>query len=93
MIEMLEQHFPAEVAQRVLRYQSHPTADIMRDFIARMEPYGVQELLSSRLRREMVAVKQQAVGKPKRKRKSKFRTFAGAACFDWAPVKPKSLPT
>ena len=57
MTEILEQHFPAEVAQRIFRYQSHPTADIMRDLIARMEPYGMQELLNSRkrerLRREM----------------------------------------
>ena len=57
MTEILEQHFPAEVAQRILRYQSHPTADIMRDLINKSKPYGVQELLNSRkrerLRREM----------------------------------------
>ena len=45
MIEILEQHFPAEVAQRIFRYQSHPTADISRELINRMEPYGVDELL------------------------------------------------
>ena len=45
MIEILEQHFPAEVAQRIFRYQSHPTADIIRELINRMEPYGVDELL------------------------------------------------
>ena len=45
MIEILQQHFPAEVAQRIFRYQSHPTADIIRELINRMEPYGVDELL------------------------------------------------
>jgi len=45
MIEILEQHFPAEIAQRIFRYQSHPTADIIRELISRMEPYGVQELI------------------------------------------------
>ena len=57
MKEILEQHFPAEVAQLITKYQSHPTADIMRDFINKSKPYGVQELLNSkkreRLRREM----------------------------------------
>ena len=45
MIEILEQHFPAEVAQLILRYHSHPTADIMRDLINKSKPYGVDELL------------------------------------------------
>jgi len=46
MIEILEEHFPAEVAQRIFRYQSHPTADIMRELINRSKPYGVTELLN-----------------------------------------------
>ena len=46
MLDILEQHFPAEVAQRIFRYQSHPTADIMRGLIKRMKPYGVTELLN-----------------------------------------------
>ena len=45
MIEILEHHFPTEVAQRIFRYQSHPTADIMRDLIKKSKPYGVEELL------------------------------------------------
>ena len=45
MIEILEQRFPVEVALRIFRYQSHPTADIMRELIRKSESYGVQELL------------------------------------------------
>jgi len=45
MIDILEQHFPAEVAQRIFRYQSHPTADIIRDLINKSKPYRVDELL------------------------------------------------
>ena len=39
MIDTLEQHFPTELAQRILQYHSHPTADIMRDLIEKHRPY------------------------------------------------------
>ena len=45
MIEVLEQRLPTELAQRILQYHSHPTADIMRDLINKSKPYGVTELL------------------------------------------------
>jgi len=45
MIEILEQRFPAEVAQRIFMFQSHPTADIIRELINKSKPYGVGELL------------------------------------------------
>ena len=45
MIEVLEQHFPTELAQRILQYHSHPIADIVRDLINKRKPYGMLELL------------------------------------------------
>ena len=45
MIEILEQHLPTELAQRILQYHSHPIADIMRDLINKRKPYGMLELL------------------------------------------------
>ena len=45
MIDTLEQHFPTELAQRILQYHSHPIADIVRDLINKRKPYGMLELL------------------------------------------------
>ena len=76
--------FPLEIAMQIVKMTPHPVADILQTSWREDR---------ARIKREMAALRLQAVGKPKRKRKSKFRTFAGAACFDWAPVKPKSQPT
>ena len=39
MIDILEQRLPTEIANKILLYLSHPTADIMRKLIRSHTPY------------------------------------------------------
>ena len=46
MIEILEQHLPTELAQRILQYHSHPMADMMGEVIDEWHYYRKRNSIS-----------------------------------------------
>ena len=38
-LQLLQQCFPIEVARKIMRFHSHPTADIMRSLFDKYDPY------------------------------------------------------
>jgi hypothetical protein len=49
MIEILEQHFPSGVAQLVMKFHSHPIADMMHEAIGEWHYYRNQSSISKLL--------------------------------------------
>ena len=52
-LHLLQQCFPIEVARKIMRFHSHPTADILRSLFDKYDPYefvcNIQEFIHYRM--------------------------------------------